>query len=70
MKFLDWTYGVSFSPLQASLQVTRAVKFQRISMEGGYSAENMAILVDSCKDVSSRLALCSRVVKASLPLSK
>ena len=40
---------MSFSPLQASLQVTRAVKLQRISMEGGYSAENMAILVIKTK---------------------
>ena len=58
------------SPLQIALQLTRAVKYNRISMDGGMTSENVAILLGQCADVYSRLSTCNRAVKAILPLQK
>ena len=63
-------HPVPFSLLQVALSLTRAVKFQRVSMEGGYNKENLTILAEQGKDLCTRLSLCARVVKASIPISK
>ena len=58
------------SPLQVSLALTRAVKFQRVSMDGGYNHANVQILVEQSRDTIQSLATCSRVMKAILAMGK
>ena len=50
---------------ELSLALTRAYKFQR--MEGGLCEDNAKQLVSQSMDVSSKLAMCTRIVKAILP---
>ena len=61
---------MSMAPLQVSLAVTRGVKFQRITMEGGWCNENVSLLLEQSKEISTRLSACTRVVKTLLPVSK
>ena len=52
--------------VQVSLNLTRAVKFNRVP--GGWNAENVATLLESSKQIATRLASCNRVVKTLLPM--
>ena len=60
--------GVSLAPLQVSLQVTRGVKLQKVSMEGGWCHENVQILLTQSRDVAARLSMLCRVVKVATPI--
>ena len=54
--------------MQVSLNLTRCVKFNRLSMEGGMTAENLALLSTSAADILGRLGSCTRLVKVMLPV--
>ena len=50
--------------------LARAVKYQRVSLEGGYTKANIKILHDQGSDVLSRLVTCSKMVRAISHTSK
>ena len=60
--------GVVIGSLQVSLNVTRAVKNQMVSMDGGWTSENVAVLIQQSKDVASRLTMLMKVVRAATPM--
>ena len=53
--------------LQVALQLTRATKYSRIAMEGGFCKENGDILLSTSEDVAARFCTCIRVVRTLLP---
>ena len=61
---------VHCNSLQVSLAMTRAVKFGRISMDGGFSSENVRLLLEQGSTITTKLAACVRVVKTLTPVVK
>ena len=57
-------------PTQVSLNLTRAVKYGRISMDGGMNSENASILVAQASDLCSRLALACKMLKGITSTAK
>ena len=52
------------------LNVTRCVKFGRLSMDGGMTMENLDVLISQTSEIIQRLGTCSRLVKTIMPLQK
>ena len=53
--------------LQVSLNLTRAVKYNRISKDGGYNKFNATLLLSEAEDICQRIGTCTRVVRTLLP---
>ena len=51
---------------QVSLNLTRNVKFSRLSVDGGITAEILALLSTSAADTLGRLGSCARLAKVIL----
>ena len=66
----NWAVHVSWDVCEVSLSLTRCVKYNRMSMEGGMTSQNVSILLAQCSDVVARLGTCTRVVRAVIPPSK
>ena len=48
--------------------LSKAKKFGRISLEGGWSSQNCKVLADQAQESSRRLSQCGRLIKALLPI--
>ena len=60
-------------PVQAeklSLPMGKAVKFNKISLEGGWTSTNVKVLVSQASDLIGKLATCVRLVRAVVPVGK
>ena len=58
----------SLKTLQVSLSLTRAVKYNRISKDGGYIKSNASLLLSEAEDICQRIGSCTRVVRTLLPI--
>ena len=48
--------------------LSKAKKFGRISLEGGWSSQNCKVLAEQANESIKRLSTCSRLIKALLPV--
>ena len=53
-----------------STNMSKAVKFGRLSWEGGFTSQNAKILAEQSQDVTRRLGTLARLIKAILPTNK
>ena len=50
-----------------SRSLSKAIKFGRLSWEGGFSKQNCKILEEQSADLSRRLSTCTKLIRALLP---
>ena len=52
---------------EMSLPMTKAVKFHKVELEGGYTSENVKVLCHQSSDACARVNACMRMARAIIP---
>ena len=61
---IDQLITVAEEAEEMALPLSRCVKFQKVSLEGGYTGTNLKVLAAQAHDILSKLTTCSRMVRA------
>ena len=67
---LDQLRAAALEAEELSMPLGKAMKFQKIEMDGGWSSQNVSMLGTQGKDLVAKLSTCMKLAKAVMPSSR